>query len=102
MKTSDIAREAAGLAGAGLIAYGGWLAYAPPGYRMAGLFLMAGAMLSGAVAAPKPLTCQSRAPCPKVKPCALAHIRSPVFGEHCVPGHMGGGDRHDAFSSSRR
>ena len=46
MKTSDIVREDAGLAGATLIAYGAWLAYAPAGYIVGGMLLMAGAVLS--------------------------------------------------------
>jgi hypothetical protein len=46
MKKSDIAREAAGLAGATLIAYGAWLAFPPAGYIIGGMLLMAGAVLS--------------------------------------------------------
>ena len=42
----NLLREGAGMAGAALIAYGAWLAYAPAGYLVAGLLLMAGAVLS--------------------------------------------------------
>jgi hypothetical protein len=44
--TKSLLREGVGMGGAALIAYGAWLAYAPAGYLTAGLFLMAGAVLS--------------------------------------------------------
>ena len=37
--------DVAGLAGGGLIVYGAWLVYRPAGYLVAGLLLMAGAIL---------------------------------------------------------
>lgn len=40
-----LARDAAGLAGAGLIAYGAWLVYAPAGFIAGGALLIAGALL---------------------------------------------------------
>lgn len=39
-----VARDAAGLAGAGLIAYGAWLVYAPMGYIVGGTLLLMGAL----------------------------------------------------------
>ncbi|MEA3042984.1 MAG: hypothetical protein QOH47_822 [Sphingomonadales bacterium] len=45
MKRSEFVRDAAGLAGAGLVAYGAWLVYAPAGFVVAGLLLLAGALL---------------------------------------------------------
>lgn len=43
---ADIAQDAAGLAGAGLITYGAHLVFIPAGYVTAGLFLLAGAWLA--------------------------------------------------------
>jgi len=39
-------RDAAGLGGAGLCAYGAWLIYAPAGFIAGGVLLLAGAWLS--------------------------------------------------------
>jgi len=40
-------RDAAGLAGAGAVAYGAWLVYPPAGFMVGGGLLIAGAWLSG-------------------------------------------------------
>jgi hypothetical protein len=44
--TKNLLREAVGLLGAALVAYGSWEIHPALGYGVAGLFLMAGAMLS--------------------------------------------------------
>lgn len=41
-----IVRDIAGLGGAGLVAYGAWLVYAPAGFITGGVLLLAGAWLS--------------------------------------------------------
>lgn len=41
-----LTRDIAGLGGAGLVAYGAWLVYAPAGYIAGGIILLAGAFLS--------------------------------------------------------
>jgi hypothetical protein len=41
-------RELAGLAGAGLIAYGAWLVYAPAGFVTGGILLLAGSLAAAA------------------------------------------------------
>jgi hypothetical protein len=41
-----IARDIAGIAGAGLIIYGAWLIYPPAGFLSAGLMLLAAAWLT--------------------------------------------------------
>ncbi len=46
-----IARDGAGLAGAGLVAYGAWMIYAPAGFIVGGGLLMAGAYLNAKAAA---------------------------------------------------
>jgi hypothetical protein len=46
MTMKDLMREAAGLAGATLIAFGAYEIHPALGYGVAGLFLMAGAVLS--------------------------------------------------------
>jgi hypothetical protein len=46
MSKIDLLREAAGMAGAALIAYGAWEIHPALGYALAGLMLMAGAVLS--------------------------------------------------------
>jgi len=46
MKRADLLRDALGLAGCGLLSYGAWLCYAPAGFIVAGLMLLAGAWLS--------------------------------------------------------
>jgi hypothetical protein len=45
MKRSEFMRDFAGLAGAGLVSYGAWLVYAPAGFVVGGLLLLAGAVL---------------------------------------------------------
>jgi hypothetical protein len=45
MKRSELVRDGAGVAGVGLVSYGAWLAWAPAGYLVAGLLLLAGAVL---------------------------------------------------------
>lgn len=42
-----IVGDGAGVAGVGLVAYGSWLVYAPAGFIVAGVLLIAGAFLSG-------------------------------------------------------
>lgn len=42
----DLTRDFAGLAGAGLIAYGSALVYRPAGFIVGGLLLLAGALLT--------------------------------------------------------
>lgn len=44
-RLAAFARDLAGLAGAGLVAYGAWLVYAPAGFITAGTLLLAGAAL---------------------------------------------------------
>lgn len=39
-------RSAVGIGGAGLIAYGAWMVYAPAGYVVGGILLIAGVILS--------------------------------------------------------
>jgi hypothetical protein len=46
MSKIEVLREAAGLAGAALIAYGAYGVHPALGYALAGLMLMAGAVLS--------------------------------------------------------
>lgn len=41
-----IVRDLVGLAGAGLVAYGGWLIYPPAGFIIGGLLLIAAAWLA--------------------------------------------------------
>lgn len=41
-----LARDVAGLAGAGLLAYGAWLIYMPAGFLTGGALLLAGAFLA--------------------------------------------------------
>lgn len=43
---APLVRDAAGLAGAGLIAYGASLVYEPAGYIVGGMMLLVGALLS--------------------------------------------------------
>ncbi len=45
---SAVAVDAAGLAGAGLIAYGAWQVYHPAGFIVGGVLLVAGAWLLAA------------------------------------------------------
>lgn len=40
-----LARDAAGISGAGLIVYGAWLVYAPAGFVVGGTFLMLSALV---------------------------------------------------------
>jgi hypothetical protein len=42
----ELARDAAGLAGACLLSYGAWLVYPPAGFIAGGALLIAGAWLS--------------------------------------------------------
>lgn len=42
----ELLRDAAGLAGAGLVSHGAWAIYPPAGWIAAGGFLLAGAWLS--------------------------------------------------------
>lgn len=44
---SETAWDAAGIAGAGLIAYGAWLVYHPAGFIVGGVLLLAGAVYLG-------------------------------------------------------
>jgi hypothetical protein len=46
MLKRDLSREAVGLLGAALVAYGSWEMHPALGYGVAGVFLMAGAVLS--------------------------------------------------------
>jgi hypothetical protein len=41
-----LARDAAGLAGAGLISYGAWLVYVPAGFIVGGVLVLIGVMLA--------------------------------------------------------
>jgi hypothetical protein len=41
-----LARDAAGIGGAGLVAYGSWLIFPPAGYIAGGLLLLVGAWIS--------------------------------------------------------
>ena len=41
----DVAVDVTAVAGAGLVAYGAWLIYAPAGYLVAGLMMTAAAVL---------------------------------------------------------
>jgi hypothetical protein len=41
--------DAAGIGGAGLIAYGAWLVYAPAGFIIGGILLLAGAVMTARV-----------------------------------------------------
>jgi hypothetical protein len=48
MKSSDLLADSIGLLGAGLLSYGAWLVYAPAGFIVGGVLLLAaGWMLSG-------------------------------------------------------
>jgi len=42
----DLARDLAGLAGAGLISYGAWIIYRPAGFLVAGAMLIVGSFLA--------------------------------------------------------
>lgn len=42
----DLSRDVFGLAGAGLVAYGAWLAYPAAGFIVGGVLVLAGAFLS--------------------------------------------------------
>ena len=42
----DLLRDACGLAGAGAIAYGAWLVYAPAGYIVGGALVLVGVLMS--------------------------------------------------------
>lgn len=44
MKAVVVARDAAGITGAGLIAYGAWLIFPPAGFIVGGLLVLAGAI----------------------------------------------------------
>lgn len=41
-----LVRDAAGLAGVGLLSYGAWLAWPPAGFMVAGALILAGVVLS--------------------------------------------------------
>lgn len=52
----DVATDAAGLAGAGLLSYGAWLVYQPAGFIVLGSLLLAFAWrMAGVPAEPAPL-----------------------------------------------
>jgi hypothetical protein len=42
---ATVMRDLAGLAGAGLVAYGAWLVFPPAGFITGGVLLLAGALL---------------------------------------------------------
>ncbi len=46
MKIRDVARDLAGLSGCGMVSYGAWLVYAPAGFIVAGIMLVAAALLT--------------------------------------------------------